>query len=202
MGRHILFRHTQLIFQIKPTFFWLVCSTTDSKPECLVLLQTRHVQTERCINADISIINPFLQLCALRALFLARQQLGHRQDSTMNNLEQSQSVAWKLKKEEEKKQYQGQTVSVLSEPSAPARFLLHAQRICKKMRLVSFARGHARVKWMKDKECRCRKLCIPAALNTVGSLVDAGGNLMDQVGHEKKNNNSISCKPSMKTGCK
>lgn len=39
---------------------------------------------------------------------------------------------------------------------------------------------------MKEKECRCRKLCIPAALNTSGSLVDAGGNLMDQVGHEKK----------------
>lgn len=40
----------------------------------------------------------FFSSTPLRALSLARQQLGHRQNSTMNNLEQSPSVAWKVKK--------------------------------------------------------------------------------------------------------
>lgn len=86
-------------------------------------------------------------------MFLARQQLGHRQDSTLNNVEQSQSVAWKLKKKkEEKKHNQGQTVSVLSEPSAPDRFLLHVQRILKNKNTTGFIRTRPREGEMDERE--------------------------------------------------
>lgn len=99
LGRYTVFitpfRNIPLIFQNKHTFFWLFCSSIDWKPQCLILLQTRHVQTERCINPDIRVINPFVQLRTLTALFLARQQLGHRQDSMLNNLGEPQNVAWK-----------------------------------------------------------------------------------------------------------
>lgn len=107
-----------------------------------------------------------------------------------------------FKKNEENKQYQGQTVSVLSEPSAPARFLLHVQRIWKK-KYDWFHSHEATRGWngWKRKNVDVENFAFLLHLTRAVHWWTPEGTSWIRLAMKKKNN-SISCKPSMKTGCK